>query len=76
MKPYKNLSGISGVVAYQYGNDWLNVQFVDGRIHTYTATGVGPLHLENMKVLADDGEGLWHYISVCVEVKFGHSDLK
>ena len=38
MEPYKNLSGNSGVVAYETGPDFIKVQFSDGGVYVYTAS--------------------------------------
>lgn len=41
MKPYKNSSGKSGVVAYEIGKDYIKVKFVDGPIYLYTWKSTG-----------------------------------
>jgi hypothetical protein len=35
MHPYQNLSGDSGVVAYEIGKDFIKVEFVDGSTYLY-----------------------------------------
>lgn len=62
MKKYKNLHQSSSVDAYEYGNDWIRVQFTSGIIRTYTYKNVGWLNVEAMKQCADAGEGLSSYI--------------
>lgn len=65
MEQYKNLSGNSGVVAFQIGNDYIKVQFKDGRftLYTYTYQSASSVAIENMKALAVRGQGLNSYIS-------------
>lgn len=63
MQRYKNLSGQSGVVAYELGADSIRVKFKDGFVYLYTARSSGSLHIRNMQQLASDGEGLNSYIS-------------
>lgn len=61
---YKDLDGDSGVRRYEYGSDWIEVEFARGsiRIYRYTYLSAGPAHIEEMKRLADLGEGLNAYI--------------
>jgi hypothetical protein len=62
MKRYANLSGDSGVVAYEIGRDSIDVKFQDGWIYLYTYASAGAPHIEAMKVLAAAGRGLSTYI--------------
>ena len=62
MKRYANLSGDSGVVAYEIGHDSIRVKFRDG-IYLYTYARPGASHVEAMKGLAAAGRGLCTYIS-------------
>jgi len=62
MERYKNLSGDSGVVAYQIKPDSIDVKFEDGWIYLYTYKSAGAPHVEQMKVLAAAGRGLSTYI--------------
>lgn len=39
MQPYKNLSGKSGVVAYESGSDFIRVEFLDGKEIGHTNCG-------------------------------------
>lgn len=65
MKPYKNLSGQSNVVAYQLGTDYIVVQFTSGSwtFYKYTYVSAGQYAIEAMKKLAEDGLGLNSYIA-------------
>ncbi len=67
MEPYKNLSGDSGVVAYEIGTDFIKVQFHDGLIYLYNYQSAGKDKIEQMKQLAIAGEGLNTFISKFVE---------
>lgn len=53
MKIYKDIDGDSGVVAYEYGNDYIRVQFKTGSPYTYNYDSAGRHHIEKMKELAD-----------------------
>jgi hypothetical protein len=63
MRAYKNISGDSGVIAYQTGKDRILVQFADGGIYEYTYASTGHNHVESMKVLAAKGRGLATFIN-------------
>jgi hypothetical protein len=63
MKRYGNLSGNSGVTAYEIGGDFIEVRFVDGAVYVYTYASAGRRHVEAMKRLARAGAGLSTYIS-------------
>jgi hypothetical protein len=73
MKSYRDVDGDSGVSAYEYGNDWIRVQFKHGGIYEYRASSIGAAHLSTMKRLADSGAGLTTYINTNPEVKMGYS---
>ena len=70
MKKYKNLSGKSGVVAYEPGTAFIKVKFIDGSVYTYTYKSAGQEITEKMKQLAKAGKGLSTYISQTVKDKF------
>jgi hypothetical protein len=63
MERYKNISGDSGVVAYETGEDHIKVKFIDGAVYLYTNTVTGQQHINRMKKLAAKGIGLSAYIS-------------
>jgi len=71
MKAYIN--GGSGIFAYDYGDDWIKVQFKDGKIYKYQASEIGQGHITAMKALADSGDGLNSYIMRNPTVKNGWS---
>ena len=63
MKPYKNLSGNSSVIAYEYDLMSIRVKFNNGWIYEYTVAKLGEVTIREMKQLADAGRGLGSYIS-------------
>jgi hypothetical protein len=73
MKAYRDINGDSGVSAYEYGDDWIDVQFKYGGTYRYLASGIGSVHLSAMKRLADAGDGLNAYINTHPEIKKGYS---
>ncbi len=65
MESYANVSGQSGIVAYQIGTDCITVQFKSGRhvLYLYSYSSAGNTAIETMKKLAQNGQGLHSYIS-------------
>lgn len=63
MKPYRNLSGKSGVVAYRIGPDFVDVEFKGGARYRYSHRSAGQEQVEAMKLLAAAGRGLSTFIS-------------
>jgi len=71
MKTYKNLSGDSGVVAYEIGRTFIKVKFEgESGIYTYDYKRPGRQLVEEMKALAAKGEGLSTFISGAVGTNF------
>jgi hypothetical protein len=62
MQRYRNLSGDSGVVAYEIGPDSIQVRFQDGWVYRYTHASAGASNIETMKSLAAAGRGLSTFI--------------
>ena len=73
MQPYIDLGGDSGIAAYEYGHDWIRVQFKHGGTYEYRSSVIGSTHLSTMKSLADSGDGLNAYINTNPDVKKGYS---
>jgi hypothetical protein len=73
MKPYQDRDGDSGIRAYEYGDDWIHVQFKHGGTYEYRSSGIGSAHIGIMKRLADAGDGLNAYINTNSDVKNGYS---
>jgi hypothetical protein len=63
MTRYKNLSGRAGIIAYAIYDDWIDVTFADGTVYRYSDIKPGIHHVERMKELAEEGEGLTTYIN-------------
>lgn len=66
MQQYMNLSGNSGVLAYEIGDDFIRVQFKHGITYLYNYGSTGQQNVENMKTLAIRGSGLGGFISTNV----------
>lgn len=75
MKPYKNLEGHSGVIAYAIGEDFIAVKFTEGHVYLYNYEKPGRSAVEKMKQLALAGRGLSTYISREVREKFASKTM-
>ena len=62
MRLYANHGGNSGIVSYEYGDNYISVQFSTGNIYTYSYESAGKSNIEHMKMLADSGSGLNSFI--------------
>lgn len=62
MTNYANLGGNSNVLAYNIGDDYIDVQFGTGKIYRYSYESAGDYKVELMKKLAEQGYGLNSYI--------------
>jgi len=60
---YQNISGISGVDAYEISDDYIKILFQGGESYLYSYDTPGKEHVERMKELAANGAGLSTYIS-------------
>ena len=63
MRPYGNLSGDSGVVAYEVRSAAIVVRFLDGSLYEYTRESAGATALTEMLRLAQSGRGLSTFIA-------------
>lgn len=70
MKHYQDKNRNSGVVAYEYGENWIKVQFKSGSIYEYTYVSAGQQNVEYMKKLAESGDGLNAFINTHVKDKY------
>lgn len=70
MKPYRNISTNSGVIAYSIGRNSITIQFIDGATYLYTYQSAGKEHVQHMKKAAEAGKGLSTYISQHVKDKY------
>ena len=64
MQPYRDIDNDSGVLEYESGEDYIQVRFKSGsnRLYIYTYGSAGAQHVEEMKRLAAQGDGLNSYI--------------
>lgn len=72
MKPYANRLGNSGITAYEIGPDSIAVLFANGTVYVYTYGSTGREEVEQMKSLAEQGQGLSTFISQHVKERFAH----
>ena len=74
MERYKNLSGGSGIVAYESGPDFIRVQFSSGSVYLYTYESATPENIEIMKELASKGEDLNSFINATVRSNYARRE--
>ncbi|MFK8256957.1 hypothetical protein ACFL9S_04135 [Erwinia sp. AnSW2-5] len=71
METYKDIDNDSGVVGYEIGDQSIEVWFSGtARSYTYSYNVAGATHVENMKKLARNGDGLNAYINKFVKFKY------
>jgi hypothetical protein len=70
MERYKNLSGDSGILAYEIGAAQITIEFLDGKKYLYDYKKPGKKDVEKMKALAVKGKGLATYINKFVRNRF------
>ena len=63
MKRYKDYNADSGVVGYESGRDYIRVRFKDRSVYRYTYRSTGAKKIEEMKRLAEEGDGLTTFIN-------------
>ena len=63
MQPYANAGGNSAVTAYELGDESITVAFKGGATYLYTYQSAGSHHIEQMRSLAQAGQGLGTYIN-------------
>lgn len=63
MQRYRNLSGDSGIVAYDIDAGQIIVQFRNGERYLYTEDSAGAANIAAMQRLARSGRGLSGFIS-------------
>ena len=69
MESYKNLSGLSGVRAYEIGPHHIRIQFKGPKIYTYSTRLNSSGTIEHMKELAVSGQGLGTFINKNSDVR-------
>ena len=70
MRPYTDISGDSGVAAYEMGPGSIQIQFTDGGTYLYDASAPGATHVAEMQRLARSGDGLNTYINKYVRKNY------
>ena len=67
MIQYKNLSGTSGVYAYEIAPDSITILFTNGYYYLYNTSSTSLFNIEQMKRLAIAGSGLNSFIGKTVK---------
>ena len=62
MPLYKDLDGDSGIRSYEIGDSFIMVTFDGGKTYRWSYAKAGRFHVEQMKKLAEYGDGLNSYI--------------
>ena len=62
MKRYLNVNGNSNIIAYEFGEDYIDIEFGDGSVYRYSYSSAGQYNVEEMKRLAEQGYGLNGYL--------------
>lgn len=70
MRRYRNLSGDSGVAAFEIGDRSITVEFRGGDRYLYTAASAGAANIAVMQRLACAGEGLCTFISTVIRDRY------
>jgi hypothetical protein len=70
MQRYKNLSGESGVLAYEIGDRSITIRFSDGDRYLYTDQSAGAENIAEMQRLATLGSGLSTFISQVIRERY------
>ena len=74
MNRYSDIDRDSGVVQYEYGDDYINVRFSDGATYYYNYASAGAHHIERMKILANRDDGLNAYINEHVAKRYARRE--
>jgi hypothetical protein len=74
MEKYKNLDGDSGVASYEVGDTFVRVMFSDGAVYLYTNGSAGEQNINQMKMLAVNGDGLNAFINKNVRKKYAKKE--
>lgn len=62
MIPYKNMNLLSPIVSYDFGVDWIRVEWFEGETRTYRYSDTGKRNINRMIKCAKTGRGLATYI--------------
>jgi hypothetical protein len=69
-QPYRNTSGKSGVSMYLIEPEAITVRFTTGAVYRYTYDSAGRGRIEQMKVLATNGQWLNSFINLNVKFMY------
>lgn len=69
MTPYGDLNGNSGIAAYAFDDDAIELRFKRGGVYRYTRADIGDAHWSAMTRLADWGQGLNSYLNTHAQIK-------
>ncbi len=70
MIQYSNIAGDSKIIGYDEGQDYIIVHFINGDSYTYSFDTAGEYNVQQMKLLASQGEGLNSYINQNVKYSY------
>ena len=70
MTRYANLGSDSGIASYEIADESITVEFKNGSVYLYTYESAGPSNVEEMKFLAQAGEGLNAFINRTVRDQY------
>lgn len=63
MQPYQNSSGSSNIDSYEIGDNYVRVGFSNGDVYVYTNDSAGEEVVNQMKSIAQSGNGLNGFIN-------------
>lgn len=63
MKPYRDWDNDSNILGYEYGENWIKIYFKDNSEYEYSEGLVTQFMINQMKHLADHGDGLNAFIN-------------
>ena len=63
MKTYTDRDNNSNIAGYEYGEDWIRIYFKDDSEYEYSGEYMTQYMIDQMKYLADQGDGLNAYIN-------------
>lgn len=70
MQKYAGQTRRGGVVAFEVGPEWIDIQFTSGGIYRFSHQRPGQLRVDHMKRLALAGQGLSTFISRHVKNRY------
>lgn len=70
MKQYADKGGDSGIAGYEIEDDTITVHFTDKNVYLYSCASAGRSNIEQMKSLAQQGQGLNAYINQHVRKRY------